>query len=47
MYMTRVSSRNFGLGWKGRGNFTNYVALSIAKSINFLGGKGIAWLSVS
>ena len=41
-----VSSRSFGLGWKGRGNFTNYVPLSIAKSI-FWDGRGIAWFSVS
>ena len=45
-YTLRVSSRNFGLRWKEHGNFTNYIPLSIAKNI-FLGGKGIAWFSVS
>ena len=29
----RVSSRNFSLGWKGRGNFTKYVPPSITKCI--------------
>ena len=34
-YIARVSSRNFGLGWKGRGNFTTYFPPSIAESIYF------------
>ena len=29
---SKASSRNFGLGWKGRGNFTTYVPPSNAKS---------------